>query len=241
MMVSDKAFLGIDILPQPTDSSCGPTCLQAVYQYYGDFVELPNLIGQVKQLKTGGTLAVNLGIHALKRGYQSTIYTYNLYLFDPSWFEDPATDIIEKLLLQRSYKPQRKIKYASNAYIKFLKLGGKIKFQDLTPELIKRYLLDRRPVLTGLSATYLYRSKREIGEFETEYDDLRGTPVGHFVVLDGYDQQTGQIDIADPLKNNPTNRGHHYQVDFSRLINAIMLGIVTYDSNLLIIEPRTKQ
>ena len=62
-----------------------------------------------------------------------------------------------------------------------------------------------------------------------------------YVILDGYDEQTGQIDIADPLLNNPTNQGQHYQVDFSRLINAIMLGIVTYDSNLLIIEPRTKQ
>lgn len=240
-MVSDRAFLGIDILPQPTDSTCGPTCLQAVYQYYDDFVDLPELIGQVKQLKTGGTLAVNLGIHSLKRGYQATIYTYNLHLFDPSWFEDPETDIIQKLTLQSSYKMQRKIKYASNAYIKFLKLGGIIKFQDLTPDLIKQYLLHKRPVLTGLSATYLYGSKREIGEFETEYDDLRGTPVGHFVILDGYDEQSGLIDIADPLKNNPTNQGQHYQVEFNRLINSIMLGIVTYDSNLLIIEPRIKQ
>uniref|UniRef100_UPI004048A01E C39 family peptidase n=2 Tax=Roseivirga sp. TaxID=1964215 RepID=UPI004048A01E len=241
MMVSDKALLGIDILSQPTDSTCGPTCLQAVYQYYDDFVDLSGLIGQVKQLKSGGTLAVNLGNHALKRGYQATIYTYNLHLFDPSWFDDPSTDLIQKLTLQSDYKAQRKIKYASNAYIKFLKMGGKIKFQDLTPSLIKRYLQEKRPVLTGLSATYLYGSKREIGEFETEYDDLRGTPVGHFVILDGYDEQTGQIDIADPLLNNPTKQGQHYQVDFSRLINAIMLGIVTYDSNLLIIEPRTKQ
>jgi len=28
-------------------------------------------------------------------------------------------------------------------------------------------------------------------------------------------------------------------VDFRRLINSIMLGILTYDANLLIIEPKT--
>jgi hypothetical protein len=34
-----------------------------------------------------------------------------------------------------------------------------------------------------LSATYLYQTKRE---FDNEYDDIRGNPVGHFVVICGY-------------------------------------------------------
>ena len=70
--------LDIDIQAQPDDVTCGPTCLQALYSYYGDVVALKEVIQEVKQLKFGGTLAVMLGNHALKRGYKARIYTYNL-------------------------------------------------------------------------------------------------------------------------------------------------------------------
>ncbi|RKQ50503.1 peptidase C39-like protein [Roseivirga pacifica] len=238
MLVSDKVTLDINMLAQPNDFTCGPTCLQAVYEYYNDGIQLNEVIAKVKQLKSGGTLAVNLANHALKRGYEATIYTYNLQIFDPSWFEDPDTDLVNKLAMQCHYKPQRKIRFASTAYQKFLRLGGKIKFQDLTPDLLKQHLLSHQPILTGLSATYLYGSPREIGDFKVEYDDLRGAPVGHFVVLDGISLDESTVSIADPLKNNPTGEGHHYEVDIHRLINSIMLGMVTYDANLLVIKPK---
>ncbi|HKJ47383.1 MAG TPA: hypothetical protein VJ991_16230, partial [Balneolales bacterium] len=58
----------VDILPQPTDSTCGPTSLHAVYSYYGDDIPLQDVIDQVHCFENGGTLAVFLAIHALKRG-----------------------------------------------------------------------------------------------------------------------------------------------------------------------------
>lgn len=238
MLLSEKAVLDINMLPQPNDVTCGPTSLQAVYEYFGDYIQLNEVISQVKQLKSGGTLAVNLGNHALKRGYEAVIYTYNLQLFDPSWFSDPEVDLNNKLALQCHYKPQRKIRFASTAYQKFLRLGGQIKFEDLTPALLKSFLMQHQPILTGLSATYLYQSPRETGDFKIEYDDLRGLPTGHFVVLNGISSDETRVSIADPLKNNPLANGHHYEVDIHRLINSIMLGMVTYDANLLIIRPK---
>ena len=238
MLLSEKAMLDINILAQPNDVTCGPTSLHAVYQYYDDVIGLEEVIKQVKQLKSGGTLAVNLGNHALKRGYDATIYTYNLQVFDPSWFASEDVDLINKLAMQCHYKPQRKIRFASTAYQKFLRLGGQIKFQDLSPELLKSFLFQNQPILTGLSATYLYQSPREIGDFKVEYDDLRGFPTGHFVVLKGISTDESTISIADPLKNNPMAAGHHYEVNIHRLINSIMLGMVTYDANLLIIKPK---
>jgi len=239
MLLFEKAMLDINMLPQPNDVTCGPTSLQAVYQFYGDNISLSQVISQVKQLKSGGTLAVNLGNHALKRGYEATIYTYNLQIFDPSWFNgEEEVDLVNKLAMQCHYKPQRKIRFTSSAYQKFLRLGGKIKFQDLTPDLIKSYLFQNQPILTGLSATYLYQSPREIGDFKIEYDDLRGLPTGHFVVVSGITPDENIVSIADPLKNNPLANGHYYEVDIHRLINSIMLGMVTYDANLLIIRPK---
>ena len=65
--------LHLDILPQPDDSTCGPTCLHAVYRYFGDYVPLPVMVAEVPQLETGGTLASLLGLHALRRGYRARL------------------------------------------------------------------------------------------------------------------------------------------------------------------------
>jgi hypothetical protein len=58
------------------------------------------------------------------------------------------------------------------------------------------------------------------------------------VVLSGYDKRLRRVLIADPLRQNPYSEAQEYEVDINRLICAIMLGILTYDANLLIIEPR---
>ena len=79
-----ELVLDFDMQTQPDDVTCGPTCLTALYNYYGDDIPLKEVIQEVKQLKLGGTLAVMLGNHALKRGYsaQSTP-TISLYLIRP--------------------------------------------------------------------------------------------------------------------------------------------------------------
>jgi hypothetical protein len=124
------------------------------------------------------------------------------------------------------------------AYRDFLDLGGELRFEDLTPKLIRNYLRNDMPILTGLSATYLYRCAREVWP-EAEYDDVRGEPTGHFVVLCGYDKGNKTVRIADPLLPNPVAAEQYYTVRLERLICAILLGILTYDGNLVILAPKT--
>jgi len=229
--------LELEILPQPTDTTCGPTCLHAVYRYHGLHLPLPQLIQETHILEGGGTLAVFLACDALRRGFRAKIYTYNLRVFDPSWFEPESKfDLSERLMEQSRVKPDAKIQLASDAYREYLRLGGEIRFQDLTADLIRNHLKKGRPILTGLSATYLYHCPREIDE-PLAYDDLRGHPQGHFVVLAGYDRETGLVQVADPLLDNPRFRTQFYEVRFERLLGAIMLGVLTFDANLLVIEP----
>ena len=224
-------------MPQPTDESCGPTCLHAVYQFYDDPTDLNKLLKEVKQIKGGGTLAVMLGNHALARGYDATIYTYNLQMFDPTWFAT-ETNLSEKLREQRQYKTTKKFLEATDAYLKFLDRGGTIKFEELNAQLIRSFLVQDIPILTGLSATYLYKSSREIPKYNV-YHDTKGEPTGHFVVLCGYDEES--IHIADPLNPNPIfNEIQYYQVSVRRVIHAILLGILTYDANLLILQPKNE-
>jgi hypothetical protein len=229
--------LKLDIHAQPDDTTCGPTCLHAVYRYYGDRLALDRVIRETPTLEDGGTLAVFLALHALKRGYRATIYTYNLQVFDPTWFARGGPDIRDRLGLQARQRRSPKLRAATAAYLEFLELGGRLRFKDLTPELIRRPLRRGVPILTGLNATYLYRCARERSEGDRVIeDDLGGDPMGHFVVIHGYDRDRKEVHVADPLASNPVAPGHRYTVDVGRVICAILLGIVTYDANLLLLE-----
>ena len=177
-----------------------------------------------------------LGCDALRRGYSAVIYTFNLVIFDPTWFRNADVNLVEKLSAQKLLKDDPKLQAASDAYIEFLKLGGVIRMQDLTGALIRKYLKCSVPIIAGLSSTYLYQAPREIG-IDCRTDDLNGLPCGHFVVLSGYDHVERQVLVADPYLANPISQSHHYAVPLDRAICSILLGIVTYDSNLLIIRP----
>jgi hypothetical protein len=224
------------MLPQPDDTTCGPTCLHAIYRFFGLDLPLSQVIADVPKLETGGTLGVLLASDALRRGYKATIYSYNLQVFDPTWFNLDADAMIAKLAAQERVRRSDKLKLASAAYIEFLKLGGKLKFEPISGALIRRYLNRNIPVLTGLSSTYLYQAMREFGPNDDD-DDLRGSPAGHFVVLSGYDRKERLVHIADPLQSNPHSPTRRYSSDINRVMSAILLGVLTYDANLLILRP----
>jgi hypothetical protein len=226
----------LDILPQPDDATCGPTCLHAVYRYFGDALPLDSVIGEVEAVSIGGTLAVNLARHALRRGYAATIYTYNLDMFDPTWFEGGRVDVAARLRDQARHKPDPKLREATGAYLDFLELGGRIDHQELSRAFLAR-LLEKGPIITGLSATYLYSCEREYGERKLVADDVRGYPTGHFVVLAGYDPARGQVVVADPLEDRPGFDSHLYPVAVDRVLGAILLGVLSYDANLTVLRP----
>ncbi|MSR57013.1 MAG: hypothetical protein EXS05_05005 [Planctomycetaceae bacterium] len=231
--------LRVEILAQPDDFTCGPTCLHALYRYFGDHVPLEQVVAEVSMLEGGGTLDVLLANHALQRGYTAKIFTYNVELFDPTWFGPAVVDLRERLKLQSEHKSNPKLQIATQAYLEFLDRGGQLRFEELTTALIRKYLTREIPILTGLSATYLYGSSREYGP-EGRPDDVRGKPAGHFVVLCGYDRESRDVLVADPLQKNPLSATNQYIVSIDRVISAILLGIVTYDANLLIIAPRQR-
>jgi len=240
--------LPIDILPQPDDVTCGPTCLQAVYRYFGDEVPLADLIPTVPMLpvESGGrgTVAAMLGWHALRRGYRARMYVVNLNVFDPTWFpsghDGPANPAMlrEKLRLQAAAKGAEfpKLAIATSWYLEFLDRGGEVAFGEIEPGLIEDLLSKKHPILTGLSSTYLYHEMREQDTNDVD-DDIRGLPQGHFVILMGSDPARRTVLVADPHGDRSAYGSHVYEVAMSRVIGAILLGVLTYDGNLLIIEP----
>lgn len=241
--------LKLDVQAQPDDTTCGPTCLHAVYRFYGDPIPLEQVIDECEPLETGGTLAVCLACHALRRGFDAKIYTYNLEVFDPTWFGpdgrvkkdiDLSSKLAARLDAKRESRQEVRLRADIRNFLDFLELGGRVRFEDLTPAMIRNQLAKGRPLLTGLSATFLYRSMRQWGPKDAD-DDVQGDPAGHFVVLCGYYPRRREVLVADPLEDNPPFLSHKYTVGIDRLVGAILLGVLTYDANLLVIEPREKR
>jgi hypothetical protein len=230
--------LPVTTLPQPDETTCGPTCLHAVYNFFGNDEPLPEVIERMWRLEHGGTYAVYLACDALRNGYHARIYTYNLTVFDPTWFTAPGVDLVDKLTRQRDLKDERRGQHAIDGYLEFLALGGRLRFANLSEHLIHRILGCQRPILAGLSATYLYRSERELPDGTP--DDVRGHPVGHFVVIAGWDARLRRVMVVDPYQPNPWGPSHEYWIGVDRVVAAILLGIVTHDANLLVVYPKAR-
>lgn len=236
-MLPTTLSLPVRMLPQPDETTCGPTCLHALYRFWGDSEPLEAVIRRTRSLEDGGgTFAVFLACDALRRGYAATIYTYNLMVFDPTWFT-PGVDLAERLQRQRQAKTDPRLLHATEGYLEFLALGGRLRFADLGRTLIRGTLRRGQPILTGLSSTYLYRTAREFGP-DSRPDDVRGSPGGHFVVLAGYDRHRRSVLVADPYGPHPYGPGHEYWMSIDRVLGAILLGVLTHDANLLLIQPR---
>jgi hypothetical protein len=227
----------LDLPAQPTDTACGPTCLNGLYRFYGRDLPLDRLIGEIESLPGGGTLGVCLGNHALVHGFDAAMVTWNLRIFDPTWFPASPADLAARLRasLPRRHKP--KLRQAIQAYIRYCDLGGETSMDVLSGSLLRRYLRQNRPILTGLSSTFLYRDSRS-DPATNQDDDLGGEAEGHFVLLTGYHREARTVHVADPYAENPIANQSRYAVPMDRLINAILLGVLTYDANLLILTPK---
>jgi hypothetical protein len=236
-MVPSSPSTPFEILPQPDEETCGPTSLHAVYRHYGEDLTLEDVISQVQGLETGGTLGVLLATHALQRGYRSVIYSYNLQLFDPTWSQLSNEDLVQKLRQQCEAKPTPRFQIATQAYCEYLQAGGEVRQEDFDEELLDQLLAGGRPVVVGLCATALYGGPRELPD--TTLDDVRGESSGHFVVLLEHSVQRRTVTVADPYSPNPFG-SLVYEVPLHRFLAALYLGVLTFDANLIVLQPPTQ-
>ncbi len=233
-------LLQVPRIEQEDDVSCGPVCLWMVLQSLGDERPFEEIDPLVLRNADGGTLGVHLGVAALRLGYRARIYSYNPNIFDPTWRPLSSDRLRRKVRAAARHASRRRLKATLEAFDEFLAEGGGVRFPELSSDLLVDLLDHRRPLITGLSATHLYREVREIPETNKE-DDLRGEPVGHFVVLSGYSAGGGRFAVTDPSSDAPFGQGGRYRVDSDRLINSILLGVTTYDGVLVEIWPRDEE
>ena len=234
--ITRPILLDVPRFEQPDDVTCGPTCLAKVYQYYGFARPLDAIIAETPRNPDGGTLAVNLGISAIGNGFLPTVYPFGLRVFDPTWRSLGPDELLDRLRRRAEAVDNRRLERAVRAFVRYLELGGRVRLVPPSGDLLVRILRRGDPILTGLSATYLYGSARES---DNRYDDIRGHSAGHFVVVCGYRPRSRRFVVADPFRNVPLSRTGRYTVEEGRLITAILLGDQTYDAVLLTLGKRS--
>lgn len=233
-----KVLIPFSISPQPDELTCGPAVLHAVYRFWGIDLPLNHVIDEVACVPGGGTAAVMLALHAELHGLDAVIYTCSLPMFDPTWFRPGAPPIRDRLLEQaRVKKLDPKLQVVTEAYVRYLDNGGEVQMEDLTLDLLAKHLGEGKPLIMGVSATWLYRCMRDRQD-DMYRDDIAGEPTGHFVVVHGIDTENRRAWIADPFCEKPWPGSHHYEIDADRLIAAMMLGVTSYDAKLLVLTPR---
>lgn len=235
MPASEPIHLPVERLAQPDEESCGPTSLVQILRYLGSDVTLEEVLGRTATNPTGGTLAVHLARTVLDLGFVPTLYPFNLQVFDPSWRSLGTSELAAKLHQRSAWLEHVGLEEKVGAYLDVLERGGRIRLAELDRSLLVGLLSAGLPILTGLSATYLYQSPRER---EGDYDDVRGEPTGHFVVISGYTPETDHFEVRDPLSDTPFDPSGCYPVEAERLLAAILLGVTTYDAVLLVVERR---
>ena len=128
-----------------------------------------------------------------------------------------------------------RLQHATEGYLEFLALGGRIRLADLSPRLVRE------------SSAAGCRSSRPVGDLpvsndcarcgDDQSDDIRGFPSGR-VVIAGYDFPSRKVLVADPYEPNPYGGTREYWMRMERVGAAVLLGIVTHDANLTVIRPR---
>lgn len=236
MADDERVLIGVPVLTQPDDVSCGPTSLTQVLAHHGEGRSFAEVEAHVERNPDGGTLGVHLGRAALELGYRVTLYSCNLRVLDPTWARLSRDELRGKLEARADTVRDSRLAHVTRTYVEFLQHGGDVEFDDFERDLLIRLVRQRQPVIAGLSATYLYGSARE-DPWTNVPDDIGGEPTGHFVVIDGYHDHGDRFEVLDPYPHNPFAKGNRYQVSAQRLLNAILLGDVTYDGVLVVVRP----
>ncbi len=175
-----------------------------------------------------GTWDANLGKTALAFGFKAKITPVNLYVFDPARHKLNPETLLKKLSARIHKAKDKLLRSDIQAFIDFLRAGGRIEFKPLSKELLI-LKLRKHPFLVGLCSTYLYRGRLTANQ-------QMGYRLGHFVVVNGYEPVSDKFFITDPWRAIPFSKSGRYKIKSAELIAAMYLGEATYDCTILEID-----
>ncbi len=144
----------LKMFKQETDKSCGVACLRSILNYYeNNFSEKDIWVKHNPfQSKNGGILnpIMNLGVTALKFGFDVTYIGYN-----PIITNNNSSDDLKKSLEEKSKTCFDYGKFYVDETLKFLELKGKLKIDKLNIEKIKKIIDENKFVLVEIKPAFV--------------------------------------------------------------------------------------
>jgi len=144
------------ISQQETDKSCGVACLRSIMNYYGKNLSEKDLWAKNKpyQTKNEGIRnpIMNLGVTALKFGFDVTYIGYNPIIVNNNSSKDLKKSLKEKSKTYFDYG-----KFYIDETLKFLKLGGKIESDKLNIKKIKNLIDKHKFILVEIKPAFLHK------------------------------------------------------------------------------------
>lgn len=228
-------LLEVARLPQPTQSSAGPTSLRMILAFHGMAVPHDEMLEVLPLDPEDGARGPQIGLAALRCGFQVTIIPYERCILRPQWSTLPPATLLEHLErvgLDGSDAGPRGEGVLARIYADYLRAGGELRFAPLSRELLVSYLQQHTPLIAALDAEYLYAAS-------TAADHEAGPRQAHFLVVGGYDAATDEFAVSDPWYDIPlANTGGRYRIPSDRLVTAVLLGAEANDAELIAIRPR---
>jgi len=206
---------------QPTDLSCGHTCLSMLMSSLGVSMMPQEIMHDIPLLTNDdgeewGTFGIDLAHWCMKRGYSATTYTFDSQLIHLPWEHLSPAEIIDALhALKDTYVfaglGKNLTRSFIESYIRYLSDGGTLIIRPFITVSLLHELLERGPF--AALATY-----------NVLYGTGGGKANTHFVVVYGRDEE-GNFLIADPWKDNGRK-----VLEPERLLSAIMSGQMTCEN-----------
>ncbi|MDB5178295.1 MAG: hypothetical protein JWN01_238 [Patescibacteria group bacterium] len=232
---------------QQSTSECMQTAATQTLSYFDPSVNLADVLRDVPlYVENGekiGTSPGHLAAYFAKNNYQTTTYIFDTELFDRSWGNLDAHQVVSSLRQRQPHIPANSwlAKYHHilvNGWEQYANAGGAFSFQPLTTKLL-RNLLNDGPYLMMVNSTYLNQKPKSRYDQKTdafEDDSIRGRSTTHAVTCAGYKED--QFLIVDPDPPKETN--HHRWIPSDHLLVSIMAAQTESDNLLIALRPKDR-
>lgn len=184
-----------------------------------------------------GSSIGHIAKYFIDQGFNTTIHTSDIQIFDPSWKKYSNKQLIDHLMKRQTdvkhpTYDQEAFNVIFDGYISFLKFGGQIAF-PLIDEKYLVELLQKGPIYTIVSYQFLNQSPKAVFDKDKDEftnDSIKGNVGTHAVILAGY--KDNQFLIIDPDKKFGGKRWF----SSSHLIASFYLAQTDYDNLLITLE-----
>lgn len=211
--------------------ACGPISVYTIHQFFGTTITTAEILKDLGVSTKTSTFPSQLAQHLRSFPYDVQLLTSCSYLVSPHWIGKSSLFIAEELqqwLVHHKRSPWRK---GAQFLRDYLASGGMIKIINLTTHILDEYLEGGYLILACLEESWLWGRRKIVGK--AFFDDVKGSPRGHFVVL--FDGNDHEYAISDPFPTGLPGRSGNYFVSK----DTVMISILLWGATVVAVKRRT--